>query len=877
MVAASSEVASHGAPDEAGSAGFSLICPIRGPLKVSGRTADGLSPSEEARRVDAIKFLLSRGYEKEYILIEPVVKTLGHGGRHSLRADLAVTAEPGNVVKARPPEERVRYCRILGEIKRDHDKAKTAKETQVEPLLAFGPPGCLAFYWDSVEQRLLWHDRKKQTREGYIAALPRNGEKFGGLPKLTHRHLQPAASLATLFDRVEDALHSHGIAKQDRYEIMLHLLLAKLYDERTHEDHPDGPLEIQDPVGLEIDFRVAAQRFDSLLERTVGYYGTNLHRQLQESLKISDVALAYALAALAPHRIGQASHSAMQDFFMKFARDLYKWDMAQYFTPTPLTKYIVEVANPRSAELVKDPAVGSGDFLMAAAERDYGAARLKPRLFGADMSETAAQVAELNKILHNATTDIKVEDSLAEIDGDFSVRVTRTGEVKGRYTLLICNPPFGTRIAVKDPATLRKFDLGHGWKNDGGHWIRTDRVLKSQETGILFIEACVRQALNDGGRVAIIVPNGYLGNRNPKFHVLREWILRYTRVAAIISFPRFTFKTSGADVSASLLVLERRQDPLDDSAKSDHYPIAIELIERVGWDVGQKNGGPVYVRDVRDGTIVHGTDNKPMIDADFQRSLSRLHDSEAGQHFEWLAGAVKKDGEPGHCIRVQEVLGDDKRCLDPKRYSKKVADVRNTIVRSAHFKIGDIVRVVPELRAEQLAKREPSKLYRYVEIQDTGPGLYSTVELRGWQLPQRARHEADPGDVFVGAIWGSVTKWFVAGADPNVVVTNGFHRLRVQRDSLLDLVAGLCSEAFAVQARAYARGSDGLAEVTEDDLRQIVLPRITDPAVRTELQAYVDQLLEGHVTLKVTIDQLIREGRLPFPAVPPRPSHVVLV
>lgn len=31
-----------------------------------------------------------------------------------------------------------------------------------------------------------------------------------------------------------------------------------------------------------------------------------------------------------------------------------------------------------------------------------------------------------------------------------------------------------------------------------------------------------------------------------------------------------------------------------------------------------------------------------------------------------------------------------------------------------------------------------------------------TSALRGWQLPMRARHTADPGDIFIGKIWNSV-------------------------------------------------------------------------------------------------------------------------
>jgi type I restriction enzyme M protein len=864
--------------ESASGGGLTLVCPVRGELKVSARTADGLTPSEEARRVDAINYLIGLGYDKEYLLIEPIVRTLGHGGRNSLRADLAVTTIPVAEVRTKPAQERVRYCYVLAEIKRDSAKAKTAKETQVEPLLAFGPPGCLALYWDPIEQRVFWHDKDKVTREGYIAAIPGCGEKFGGLPKLTLGRLRTVPSLLGLFDRVENALHSHGIPKQDRYDIILHLLLAKLYDERTHEDRPDVPLELQDPVGLEIDFLVAKERFNRLLQATARYYGASLHRELQEEIDIDPAPLAYSLELLAPHRVSNSSRSAMQDFFMRFAKDLYKWDMAQYFTPTPLTEYIVEAANPRAAELVKDPAVGSADFLMAASERQYGAASMKPQLFGADMSETAAQVAELNKILHNAAnTTIRVEDSLANIDGDFCVKTARNG-TKGRYHLLICNPPFGSKIVVKDSVILSKFDLGHEWKLDrDNEWQMTPKLLKSQETGILFLEACVKQAINDGGRVAIIVPNGYLGNRNPRFSQLREWVLRHTRVAAIISFPRFTFKSSGADVSASVLLLERREASLARSADSEDYPIAVDLIERVGWDVGQKNGGPVFVRDANDGTIILGSENAPTLDADFDVSLRRLRNSDAGRYFGWLAGAAEPGGRAGHSISVKEVLGDSKRCLDPKRYSAKVSSIRGAIQGVPHFRFGDVVQVVPQLTAEQLSSRKATDVFRYVEIQNSGPGIYSSVELRGWQLPQRARHGADPGDVYVGSIWGSVTKWFVAGAEGNLVVTNGFHRLKVERQRLLDVVVGLCSEAFAVQARSLARGSDGLAEVTVEDLREILLPEIADGPVRRKLQALVDQLVAGQVTLKASVEQLVHSGTLPFPAVPPRPSHVVLV
>jgi type I restriction enzyme M protein len=94
---------------------------------------------------------------------------------------------------------------------------------------------------------------------------------------------------------------------------------------------------------------------------------------------------------------------------------------------------------------------------------------------------------------------------------------------------------------------------------------------------------------------------------------------------------------------------------------------------------------------------------------------------------------------------------------------------------------------------------------------------------------------------------------------------------------MVDLVAGLCSEAYSVQMRARARGSDGLAEVRLEDLAEVVIPIIMDPAVRADLAPFVTQLLEGHTTVEAKVAALIRDHKLPLPPVAKRLSHVMVV
>jgi type I restriction enzyme M protein len=65
-----------------------LTCPIRGMLNQTALAEDGLTPTEEARRIQMLKFSLKRKYSPENIAGETVVlKNLGESGRNSLRCD----------------------------------------------------------------------------------------------------------------------------------------------------------------------------------------------------------------------------------------------------------------------------------------------------------------------------------------------------------------------------------------------------------------------------------------------------------------------------------------------------------------------------------------------------------------------------------------------------------------------------------------------------------------------------------------------------------------------------------------------------------------------------------------------------------------------
>jgi len=851
-----------------------LRCPIRGLLKTEEFARDGLTYSEEKRRIDCIRFLLEKGYPAGHFLIETTLLRFGHQGRNTFRTDLAVLDIPVSSLPSSPDQATIlEHTRLVAEIKRDNTNAAQAKQTQVKPALSLLPfLQAVAIYWDDLEQRLFYRtleNNQFQIHETTVAVLPGWGQRLD-TPALLRSNLTPTPSLLTLFQRIEDRLHTVMADKSRRFEVMLQLLLAKLYDEHSHPSASD-PMTLQDFTDALVGDAEVVRIFNDLLQRAAQFYARYLPKPVPETFSLSGALLRTLSAILAPVSISASRKEVIQDFYMYFAKSLYKWDLAQYFTPSEVVDFIVALVNPRPGNQIKDPACGSGDFLISAFRygQQFGA-DMTDAVWGADNSENAVQVSILNMVLNgDGKGNIRLEDSLVEVTRDTNA-----------FQVMLCNPPFGVRIQERRFEVLRQFDLGHQWKatEPPVFFKMVDETLHAQETGILFAELCVRQAV-PGGRVGIILPNGYLGNRSLRYLAFREWLLHHTRVVAVVAFPRFTFKKSGADVSASAVILEKRLEPLPHARASEDYPFYAGLLESVGWSVSDKKARRIFRRDPETGDLILNDRNEPVPDTDFDRVLRDLHASDVAAAFPWLTAglAPPPPNARGWSVSIRDVLDRRDLSLDPKRWCQRHLAVRQHITSLPHFRIGDLVEVIPESPASW----ESREVFQYVELQNVSDGIVTPTSLRGWQLPKRARHQAEQGDLFVANVWGSVNKWFLAGGEcKDWVVSNGFHRLRLKpaaQDTLPDLVAGLNTEAYRIQARAVATGSDGLAEINSDDLLDIVLPRVTDPEARNDLQTAINLLLAGRSTLANGVASLVKSGKIPTAPVPPRSTNWVQV
>ncbi len=116
-------------------------------------------------------------------------------------------------------------------------------------------------------------------------------------------------------------------------------------------------------------------------------------------------------------------------------------------------------------------------------------------------------------------------------------------------------------------------------------------------------------------------------------------------------------------------------------------------------------------------------------------------------------------------------------------------------------------------------------------------------------------------------------------ADDRLLVTTGCTQFEVKpgaEERLPDLLFGLSSEAFRVQMRALATGSDGLSSVAADDIAGIVLPKVPDPVVRELLSDRVTANKAGHLSLLQTVSESLK-SHLPSVLIAKRTSHVAQV
>lgn len=620
-------------------------------------------------------------------------------------------------------------------------------------------------------------------------------------------------NLLKKFEEIHDYIYANdGLSPQQTLEEFVKILFIKIFDENEKlNQFSISTGEWTELKSGRTNLSII-DRISNLFEQTKQAYKDIF--DTDDRIRVSPIALGFTINKLQGISLLNSSQDAKGLAFQKFLSHHEKDGRGQFFTPEPVIDFCVEMMQPKPNETIIDPACGSGGFLMSALKylqknnTDLNTKKIVSKnLFGLDINKSIARIAKMKLLLEaNGKTNVLCTNSLEDLD---SLKLTLS-HTEG-FDLILANPPFGAKIT--NTTTLSKFDLGYKWSSYNNEFHKTKSVYPNQNAEILFIERCL-QLLKEGGRMAIVLPNGNF--ENPSLDYLRYYIKLKAKILAIVNLPQETFIPFGTGVKTSLLFLEK-----ETPNAIKQYPIFFGRVRKLGYQ-GNKNGTPLYQKD-QYGQTIKDKSGQPILDEDFSIIVEAYKAFQKGK---------KIEKENSFSINYNELNGR----FDYDFYSPENRKMFSDLNNGKTVRLGDICDII-KIKSKKL--KDQNLNVEYVELSDINTHSYEIINSTSYQvheLPSRASYEIQEGDIITAIAGNSVgtrkhatalvTKEFEGN-----ICTNGFRVLRNFKIDSHYLLYFLKSEVFLRQMFMYRTGA-AIPNVSDTDLANTVINIPDDKTIK---------------------------------------------
>ncbi len=489
---------------------------------------------------------------------------------------------------------------IIVECKR---KERTDGVQQLKTYLAPLPSAKYGVWFNGVETVYI----KKLDKVPHFKFVPNIPKKSETLELPKKSELKPATELKSVFETCHNYIYANeGLLKEKVFNEVLKILFLKMVDEKDYSSPIArfGITEEENDLLMEGKGNSFISRMEELFKEVKRRYGDVFTSD--ERINLKPITLGFVVGQLMYFDLRKTPADVKGTAFQTFVYAHQRGERGEFFTPEPIVRLMVEMLNPKSNEIVFDPACGSGGFLVAAMKhvwkqiekvvkdpaelRDAQLSYAIDKIRGMDFNPDLARVSKMRMVLeddgHTGVFSSNALDDF-EIISRTAHEMGATKVVKGRFDVILTNPPFGTKGKVTNREILGSFDLGHKWKSnkETGQWEKESKLFDGQVPDILFIERCL-DYLDVRGRMGIVIPDGDLTNSTLGY--LRQWIKNKAMILAVVSLPQETFIPHGAGVKASVLFLQKLPPKELAKLKDTDYPVFMGIIEKIGYDVRGK-------------------------------------------------------------------------------------------------------------------------------------------------------------------------------------------------------------------------------------------------------------------------------------------------
>ena len=271
--------------------------------------------------------------------------------------------------------------------------------------------------------------------------------------------------------------------------------------------------------------------------------------------------------------IGSNNLQLLGDLFEQLLNKGFKQNEGQFFTPTPITRFIWKslpleklIGSERNLKFPKiiDYACGSGHFLTEGYEQIneiVNSLNIAPpnnwaatKLFGIEKDYRLARVSKISLFMHGAG-----EGNI--VYGDGLENYYEKNIITESFDILVANPPYAV-TGFKPHLKLKNnnFNILESITNDGS------------EIETLFVER-INQLIKANGYAAVILPSSILSKEGNSFTKARETIITHFEIVSIVRLGSKTFGATGTNTI--ILYLKKYDEPLTRSDMLDDSITAI--------------------------------------------------------------------------------------------------------------------------------------------------------------------------------------------------------------------------------------------------------------------------------------------------------------
>lgn len=597
------------------------------------------TPEEYVRQTIEKRLIDELKYKNAQIKIEFTLKI----GTQKPRADIVIW-EPD------APEQTQDTVKIVIECKKDSISAEGSKDG-IEQLKSYMSvcPKCEWGMWTNGLAKFVF--RKITAEDGSVEYadyndIPSADGKIEEIDRPKRERLRNASddNLLFVFRTCHNYIYANdGMHKQAAFFEFLKIIFCKIQDERNRPNplefyatsaerrHLDGQLTVEKRIG-------------AIFERVKKSY--NEIFDTEDKINLTPRSLAYIVSAMQSYSLLNTNIDIKGKAYEEIVGSNLRGDKGEFFTPRNITKMTVEIINPGFDEKVLDSSCGTGGFLVTALthiieklqrafENDTGLPReqwdvnqsrefddrvkeiASNNFFGFDLNPDLAKATRMNMVMNNdGSGNILQVNSLLPPHlwpEEFKAHLAHSLHVKASsirnhntialFDVIVTNPPFGSKIPIRDEYMLKQYELAHIWKRDksSGTWTMTDKLQASVPPEILFVERCT-QLLKDGGRLGIVLPDSILGS--PGLGYIRQWILINHTVVASIDLTPDTFQPNNGTQTSILILQKKTERERTNEAITRHianYPVFMAIVDKVGHD---RRGNRIYKRDEAGNEII---------------------------------------------------------------------------------------------------------------------------------------------------------------------------------------------------------------------------------------------------------------------------------